>query len=50
MMHLTCTNITVDSLKQALLDAKKCGIRNILALRGDPPKGETEFKKIEGGF
>lgn len=30
--------------------AKKLGIRNILALRGDPPKGEESFTAIEGGF
>jgi methylenetetrahydrofolate reductase (NADPH) len=50
MMHLTCTNITVESLRKALNDAKKAGIKNILALRGDPPKGQEEFKAIEGGF
>lgn len=29
---------------------KKLGIQNILALRGDPPKGEGSFKTVEGGF
>merc|ERR1719331_2967860 len=37
MMHLTCTNITQESLFEALNTCKKHGIRNILALRGDPP-------------
>jgi methylenetetrahydrofolate reductase (NADPH) len=37
MMHLTCTNIKQDELKQALDKCKEVGIRNILALRGDPP-------------
>ena len=26
------------------------GIENVLVLRGDPPKGQTEFKAVEGGF
>ena len=38
-MHLTCTNINEELVKNALDDAKKNNIRNILALRGDPPEG-----------
>ncbi|KAN0053415.1 hypothetical protein ACTA71_009865 [Dictyostelium dimigraforme] len=49
MMHLTCTNMPVSEIIFALDKAKSTGIRNILALRGDPPRGE-EWKKIEGGF
>lgn len=50
MMHLTCTNMPVEKLEIALDKAKECGLRNILALRGDPPKGEEQFTQIEGGF
>ncbi|EGG23463.1 methylenetetrahydrofolate reductase [Cavenderia fasciculata] len=49
MMHLTCTNMQVSQIDFALAKAKESGVRNILALRGDPPRGE-EWKKIEGGF
>eukprot|EP01116_Phalansterium_solitarium_P003876 TRINITY_DN14707_c0_g1_i1.p1 TRINITY_DN14707_c0_g1~~TRINITY_DN14707_c0_g1_i1.p1 ORF type:complete len:591 (-),score=263.10 TRINITY_DN14707_c0_g1_i1:551-2323(-) len=49
MMHMTCTNMPVEELRDALKKAREAGIQNILALRGDPPRGE-EWKKIEGGF
>eukprot|EP00597_Dinobryon_sp_UTEXLB2267_P004201 CAMPEP_0170065062 /NCGR_PEP_ID=MMETSP0019_2-20121128/5295_1 /TAXON_ID=98059 /ORGANISM="Dinobryon sp., Strain UTEXLB2267" /LENGTH=292 /DNA_ID=CAMNT_0010271847 /DNA_START=376 /DNA_END=1254 /DNA_ORIENTATION=+ len=49
MMHLTCTNMEVSIINEVLEKCKKAGIRNILALRGDPPAGQ-EWKKIEGGF
>ena len=29
---------------------KEEGIENILALRGDPPKGATDWRPVEGGF
>ena len=32
------------------LQVKGEGIQNILALRGDPPKGATSFEAVEGGF
>jgi methylenetetrahydrofolate reductase (NADPH) len=49
MMHLTCTNMPRVQIDAALRQAKEAGIQNILALRGDPPRGE-EWKKVEGGF
>jgi methylenetetrahydrofolate reductase (NADPH) len=54
-MHLTCTNIAGETdPKGAILRALKAaydgGIRNIVALRGDPPAGQEEWTATEGGF
>ncbi len=48
--HLTCVGSTVDQLRQYLTTAKADGVDYIVALRGDPPKGETEFRQVEGGL
>lgn len=48
--HFTCVNSTRDDLLSWLTEAKDRGISNIMALRGDPPSGETEFRPVEGGF
>jgi len=48
-MHLTCTNMDPTKVKEALADARKYGIRNIVALRGDAPAGDSEWKASEGG-
>jgi methylenetetrahydrofolate reductase (NADPH) len=50
MAHLTCVGSTKEQLGAVLDEAAKLGIENILALRGDPPKGSKEFKPVEGGF
>lgn len=50
MSHLTCVNATKAQIRDVAEDARRRGIRNILALRGDPPGGTGEFKKTEGGF
>jgi methylenetetrahydrofolate reductase (NADPH) len=50
MMHLTCVNSTREHLRSVIEDARKCGVRNILALRGDPPDGAAEWIATEGGF
>lgn len=49
MMHLTCVNSTEEELGRVLDDARAHDIRNILALRGDPPSG-GDFVKTAGGF
>ncbi|REJ67874.1 MAG: methylenetetrahydrofolate reductase [NAD(P)H] [Planctomycetota bacterium] len=48
--HLTCVGATADELRTYLQEAQSRGIGNIVALRGDPPQGETEFKPVAGGF
>lgn len=54
-LHLTCTNMSkngdpVAAVHDALQQAHDAGIRNIVALRGDPPAGEDEWTAAEGGF
>jgi len=48
--HLTCVGATVEQLRDYLTEAEKRGVSNIVALRGDPPKGETEFRQVTGGL
>ncbi len=48
--HLTCVGRTVDQLRQYLRTAKSTGVDNVVALRGDPPKGDTQFRPVEGGL
>jgi methylenetetrahydrofolate reductase (NADPH) len=50
MAHLTCVGSTRDDLAAVLERIDQAGIENVLALRGDPPKGQTEFKAVDGGF
>lgn len=44
LMHLTTTGMTRDAIVSVLQQAKMHGIRNILALRGDPPKGKRSWQ------
>lgn len=50
LAHLTCVGATRDEIKALLGDIRRLGVKNILALRGDPPGGVGEFRKTEGGF
>lgn len=49
-LHLTCTNMERDILDDALSKARDAGIRNILALRGDPPRGQEYWVPSSGEF
>lgn len=48
--HLTCVGATVDDLRAYLSDAHERGIENIVALRGDPPRGQDSFAPVQGGL
>ena len=50
MAHFTCVGATVDELRETLGQMRDAGIANVLALRGDPPQGEEEWRKTEGGL
>ena len=47
-LHLTCTNMKKKVVDEALEEAKVLGVRNILALRGDPPREEEYRLEDEG--
>jgi methylenetetrahydrofolate reductase (NADPH) len=49
MAHLTCVNATRAELSALLDDYARVGIANLLALRGDPPKGDEGFVPTDGG-
>src|SRR3954463_3478577 len=50
MAHFTCVGATVNDLRATLDEMRDAGIENVLALRGDPPKGQTEWTKTAGGL
>ncbi len=50
LVHFTCVGSDRDDIKNYLHRVKKLGLDNILALRGDPPAGNTGFVKPENGF
>jgi methylenetetrahydrofolate reductase (NADPH) len=50
MAHFTCVGATTAELRVTLEEIREAGIDNVLALRGDPPRGETEWVASEGGL
>ncbi|MEX2170385.1 MAG: methylenetetrahydrofolate reductase [NAD(P)H] [Pirellulales bacterium] len=48
--HLTCVARTCDQLREYVVQAHAQGVENVVALRGDPPQGETAFCAVAGGF
>jgi methylenetetrahydrofolate reductase (NADPH) len=50
MAHLSCVGTTKDDLRAILDEIEAAGIDNVLALRGDPPRGETEWRPHPGGL
>lgn len=49
MAHLTCVNATRAELRSLFDEYASHGIENLLALRGDPPKGQERFTPTDGG-
>jgi methylenetetrahydrofolate reductase (NADPH) len=50
MAHLTCVGQTREEVHSVLERLDAAGIDNVIALRGDPPRGESNFVPAEGGF
>jgi methylenetetrahydrofolate reductase (NADPH) len=50
LAHVTCVGSTEGDLRATFRELRDGGIENVLALRGDPPRGSTAFEKTEGGF
>lgn len=48
--HFTCVGSTLEDIRDWLTKATYFGIENIMALRGDPPQGSTEFVQTAGGL
>jgi methylenetetrahydrofolate reductase (NADPH) len=50
MAHITCVGATTEELRSVLVDIRASRIDNVLALRGDPPRGQATFCQTPGGF
>ena len=50
MAHLSCVGATREELHEILDTIAEAGIENVLAMRGDPPRGETEWRPHPGGL
>jgi methylenetetrahydrofolate reductase (NADPH) len=50
MAHLSCVGEPVDRLREILDEIGTAGIDNVLALRGDPPRGQTEWTPHPDGL
>jgi methylenetetrahydrofolate reductase (NADPH) len=50
MAHLTCVGASKDEIASVVERLAAAGIENVLALRGDPPRGQTDFKPVPDGF
>jgi methylenetetrahydrofolate reductase (NADPH) len=48
--HLTCVGLSASDIHGYLRKAMSQGVENVVALRGDPPRGETTFRPAAGGF
>jgi methylenetetrahydrofolate reductase (NADPH) len=50
LAHVTCAGSSADELRAIFRELEAGGIENVLALRGDPPKGSDAFVAHDAGF
>jgi methylenetetrahydrofolate reductase (NADPH) len=50
MAHVTCVGHPSDELRTLFAELEAAGVENVMALRGDPPKGQAQFVAVQGGF
>jgi methylenetetrahydrofolate reductase (NADPH) len=50
MAHLSCVGEPRERLVEILAQIEAAGVENVLALRGDPPRGQTEWRPHPGGL
>jgi methylenetetrahydrofolate reductase (NADPH) len=50
MAHLSCVGEPRERLVEILQQIEAAGVENVLALRGDPPRGETQWRPHPGGL
>ncbi len=50
MAHFTCVGSTAEDLAESLDRMEQAAVENVLALRGDPPRDQTRFQPVPGGF
>lgn len=50
LAHITCVGSNVDELRELFRELEAANITNVLALRGDPPRGSATFVAHTGGF
>jgi methylenetetrahydrofolate reductase (NADPH) len=48
--HLTCVGATTAEVDEVAREYLAAGVRNIVALRGDPPAGASEYVPHPGGY
>ncbi len=50
MAHVTCTGHSRTELRAIFSELQAAGVENIMALRGDPPRGQEHFERHPDGF
>jgi len=50
MAHLSCVGEPMERLVEILDQVQEAGVENVLALRGDPPRGQSEWQPHPGGL